>query len=143
MKSKIVRIHYAHLQNSERLYKLEREYKASPNIQSAFQTLSLHPIITHLFEVNREYDTMLQEYIEETSEAERINMADLRKVCIKALGQYFDAIEYCVFDHEENDYQPLIKDLEKLNFYYNQQLKARATRSKKTINERPIKPPKA
>ncbi|MDR0604412.1 MAG: hypothetical protein LBG80_08945, partial [Bacteroidales bacterium] len=61
------------------------------------------------------------------------------------LGQYFDAVQYCAFANEHIDYNPLINELKQLSAYYNQQLKARATRRKNnqaTDGESTIEPPK-
>jgi hypothetical protein len=129
---------------SERIQKLETEYKSSSAIQASFQALGLYPVVTRLFAANKEYNILFQEYIREKSLEERIDMVDLRKKCTKALGQYFDAIQYCAFAYEENDYQPLINELKQISAYYNQQLKARATRcknGKKVLEEPPIELP--
>jgi hypothetical protein len=130
---------------SERLQKLETEVNSSPEIQSAFEALGLQPVIKRLFAANKEYSNLFYEYISEKSAEEHIDIADLRKKCTKALTQYYDAVQYCAFAHEENDYQPLVNELKKLSTYYNQQLKARATRrknGKKISEEEPIELPK-
>jgi hypothetical protein len=127
---------------SARLMKMKTDYNESTDIQIAFQVLGLQAIIDRLFAVNREYSALFCEYIVEKSMEKRIDMVDFRKNCTKALGQYFDAIQYCAFTHEENDYQPLVNKLKLLNAYCNQQLKARATRrkrGKKVLKEPSIK----
>jgi hypothetical protein len=128
---------------TERLLKFEEEVMASPAIQAAFQAFNLQPIINRLFAINRQYDALFQEYIEEKGTDKRIDMVDLRKRCTKALGQYFDAVQYCAFAHEENDYQQLIDKLEQLSVYYNQQIKKRAARRKsdKKADDATIEPP--
>lgn len=129
---------------TERLQKLETEVAASPEIQSAFRNFGLQSVVTRLFEANREYDAVFREYIAEKSTEERIDVAELRKNCTKALGQYMDAVQYCTFAHEELDYNPLINELKQLSVFYNQQLKARATwrkNGRKTDNEPLIEPP--
>jgi hypothetical protein len=130
---------------TERLQKLEADINASPEIQSAIAKLGLQPVVTRLFASNKEYDALFREYIAEKSAKERVDTAELRKNCTKALGQYFDAVQYCAFAYEDIDYNPLIRELKQLSAYYNQQLKTRATRRKngKATDEEPaIEPPK-
>jgi hypothetical protein len=130
---------------TERLQKLEAEINASAEIQSAIEKLGLQSVITRLFASNKKYNDVFREYIAEQSAKEHIDAIDLRKKCTKALGQYFDAIQYCAFAHEDLDYTPLINELKQLSAYYNQQLKARATRRKSSNaakEEPPIEPPK-
>jgi hypothetical protein len=119
---------------TERLQKLETAINASAEIQKAFQIFGLEPVKNRLFAANKEYDTLFQEYIAEKSTEERMDVVTLRKNCTKAVGQYFDAVQYCAFAHEENDYSPLIKELSELSAYFNQQLKIRATRRKSGKN---------
>jgi uncharacterized protein YozE (UPF0346 family) len=129
---------------TERLQKLETEVIASVEIQTAFAAFGLQEVVARLFASNREYDALFREYIAEKSAEEHINVTELRKNCTKALTQYFDAIQYCAFAYEDLDYTLLIKELTELSAYYNQLLKARATRRKngKLIDEEPpIEPP--
>jgi hypothetical protein len=131
---------------TERLQKLETEINASAEIQAAFAQFGLQAVVNRLFEANKEYDTLFREYIAEKSTEEHIDTVELCKNCTKALGQYFDAVQYCAFANENIDYNPLINELKQLNAYYNQQLKARATRRRngKTVDEEPsIEPPEA
>jgi hypothetical protein len=130
---------------TERLQKLEAEVNASAAIQAAFARLGLQSVVNRLFVSNSEYDALFREYIAEKSAEERIDVTEFRKKCTKALGQYFDSVQYCAFAHENIDYNPLINELKQLSAYYNQQLKARATRRKNnqaTDKESPIEPPK-
>ena len=130
---------------TERLQKFETEVNASDAIQTAFAKFGLQPVVSRLFASNREYDALFREYIAEKSTEERVDVTELRKNCTKALGQYFDAVQYCAFVNENIDYNPLINELKQLSAYYNQQLKARATRRKNsqaTDEESPIEPPK-
>jgi hypothetical protein len=129
---------------TERLQKLEIDINASAEIQSAFASFGLQPVVNRLFAANREYDVIFREYIAEKSAQERIDTAELRKNSTKALNQYLDAVQYCAFAHEEIDYTPLINELKQLNAYYTQQLNARAARRKnaKTTDKEPrIEPP--
>jgi hypothetical protein len=129
---------------TERLQKLETDINASSEIQTAFTKFGLQIVVNRLFAANKEYDALFREYISEKSTEERINTQELRRDCTKALTQYFDAIQYCAFAHEDIDYNPLINELKQLSAYYNQQLKARATRrknGKQTDEEPPIEPP--
>ncbi|MDR2407877.1 MAG: DUF6261 family protein [Bacteroidales bacterium] len=119
---------------TERLQKLETDVNASAEIQKSFQVLGLEFVKDRLFAINKEYDALFQEYIAEKSTEERMDVLTLRKDCTKAVGQYYDAIQYCAFAHEENDYSPLIKELTQLSAYFNQQLKIRATRRKNGKN---------
>jgi hypothetical protein len=99
-----------------------------------------------LFEANREYETLFREYIAEKSEEQRIDVVGLRRDCSKTLVQFFDAVQYSAYIHDDVDYTPLINELTKLHQYYIAQLKARATRrknGKKTDEEPPIQPMKA
>jgi hypothetical protein len=128
---------------TERLQRFETDINASVEIQSAFAKFGLQPVVSRLLAANKEYDSLFREYIAEKSTEERIDIPQLRKNCNKALGQYFDAVQYCAFVYEDIDYNPLINELRQLNAYYNQQLKARAARRKsnKTDNEPAIEPP--
>jgi hypothetical protein len=131
---------------TERLQKLETEVNVSPAVQDAFAKFGLSAVVHRLFAANREYDTLFRAYIADESTKERIDVTELRKSCTKAMGQYFDAVQYCAFAYENIDYRPLINELKQLSAYYNQQLKARATRRKNgkiTDEEPPIEPPEA
>jgi hypothetical protein len=128
---------------TERLQKLEVEIRASAEIQAALHKFGLNPVVNRLFAANSEYNALFREYIAEKSTEEHIDMVELRDKSTKALGQFFDAVEYCAFAYEDVDYSPLISELKQLSAYYNQQLKARASRRKnKTAgDEPPIEPP--
>jgi hypothetical protein len=129
---------------TERLQKLEAEVRNSAAIQNAIQKLNLQVIVDRLFETNKEYDILFQDYIAEKSTEKHIDISALRKSCTKAMGQYFEAVEYCAFAHEENDYSGLVKELSQIGIYVNQQLKIRATRrknSKDTTKEPSIELP--
>jgi hypothetical protein len=130
---------------TERLQKLETVVNASVAVQASFAKFGLQPVVSRLFASNNEYDALFREYIAEKSTEERVDVAELRKNCTKALGQYFDAVQYCAFANENIDYNPLINELKQLSAYYNQQLQARATRRKNnqaTDEESTIEPPK-
>jgi hypothetical protein len=133
------------LSETERLLKLEADIKDSEVAQIALQAFGLQPVITRLFASNKEYDVLFREYISEKSTKEHIDVLALRRSCTKALGQYFDAIQYCAFAHEDLDYTPLVNELNQLSAYINQQLKTRATRRKSGKNtgeeETPIELP--
>jgi hypothetical protein len=129
---------------TERLQKLEADVNASAGIQTAFAQFGLQPVVNRLFAANREYDALFREYISSKSVEEHTDTRELRKNCTKALIQYFDAVQYCAFAHEDLDYNPLINELNQLGEYYSQQLKARETRrknSKATDEEPSIEPP--
>ncbi|MDR2286515.1 MAG: DUF6261 family protein [Prevotellaceae bacterium] len=123
---------------------VETDINASAEIQTALSNFGLRPVMNRLFAANKEYDALFREYITEKSTEEHIDVAELRKKCTKALGQFFDAVQYCAFAYEDVDYSPLINELEQLSVYYNQRLRARATRRKnKTAGDEPvIDPPK-
>jgi hypothetical protein len=126
---------------TERLQKLETDVNASVAVQASFTKFGLQPVVSRLFASNSEYDAIFREYIAEKSSEERVHATELRKNCTKALGQYFDSVQYCAFANENIDYNPL----KQLSAYYNQQLKARITRRKNnqaTEEESPIEPPK-
>jgi hypothetical protein len=128
---------------TERLLRLEADVRADSTIQTAFDVFGLTPVIKRLFEANHEYEDCFEQYIAEKSEEQRIDVSLLRRECSKALVQFFDAVQYSAFIYEDIDYMPLINELIKLNQYYIQQLKARATRrqnGKKTNEEPPIPP---
>jgi hypothetical protein len=125
---------------TERLQKLETDVNASAEIQIALCKFGLNIVADRLFVANKEYDVLFREYIAEKSAEEHFDIAELRKKCTKALGQFFDAVEYCAFAYEDVDYKPLINELEQLSIYYNRQLKIRATRHKnnKTTGNEPL-----
>lgn len=129
---------------TERLTMLEKDIAGNPAAQAAIEAFGLLPVVQRLFEANKEYDVAFREYIAEKGTEERIDVPTLRRDCTKALGQFFDAVQYCAFAHEDIDYTDLAKELNKLNEYYIAQLKARATRrknGKNTDSEQPIPPP--
>lgn len=129
---------------TQKLFLLEKDVTSDPAVQEAVNVLGIRLITDRLFAVNREFDDLFHEIIAEKSALEKIDVVALRKSCTKALGQFFDAIQYCAFEHEDVDYMPLVKELQALNNYYIQQLKARATRrksGKNTGEEEPITPP--
>ncbi len=114
---------------TDRLNKLEKDIASNPLAQEAFAAFGLAPVVRCLFETNREYDVLFREYIADKS-VEEYDVAGLRRECTKAVGQFFDAIQYCAFEHENIDYTALVKELNQLNGYYRTQLKARDTRRK-------------
>jgi hypothetical protein len=128
---------------TERLKLLDADINASTDIQTAISVLGLTPVIARLFAANREYDILFREYIAEKGAEQHIDTLLLRQNCTKSLTQFFDAVQYSAYIYEELDYLPLINELNKLNQYYSQQLKARATRRKngsKIEEEQPISP---
>jgi hypothetical protein len=128
---------------TERLKKLETDVNASVNIQNALWALGLTPVVGRLFAANHEYDALFKEYIAEKGAEQHINIPLLRQNCSKSITQFLDAVQYSAYIYENIDYMPLINELNKLNQYYSQQLKARTTRSKngsKTEEEQPIQP---
>jgi hypothetical protein len=132
------------LSETERLQKLEADIRDSVEVQNAIQQLELQVVVNRLFAANKEYSILFQDYIAEKSAREQVDVLALRKSSLKALGQYFDAVQYCAFAHEENDYTGLVKELSQLVAYVNQQLKTRATRrknSKDTTEEPSIELP--
>lgn len=132
------------ISETQRITMLENDINADSDIQNAIETLIPQDIVPRLFESNREYGTLFREIIADKSMEEKQDVSLLRKSFTKAMGQFFDAIQYCAFEHEDIDYMPLIREIEKLNAYYRQQLKARATRrknGKKVNEEEPIIPP--
>jgi hypothetical protein len=99
--------------------------------------------MARLFATNREYDAIISAYIAEKSETQKINVAELRSGATKAITQFFDAVQYSAYIYEDLDYRPLVNELNTLNRYYSQQLKARVSRrkaGKKTADEDPIPP---
>ncbi len=129
---------------TERLNNLEKDIIAGQGIQTAIAALNLQDIVARMFDANREYETLFREIIAEKSVAEHIDIPALRRECNKALGQFFDAIQYCAFEHEDIDYVGLVNEINQLNNYYRTQLKARAIRRKNgkdTDKEEPIVPP--
>jgi hypothetical protein len=128
---------------TERLKLLETDINTNVDIQNAISALGLTPVVSRLFDANREYDALFMEYISEKGAEQHIDSLLLRQNCSKALTQFFDAVQYSAYVYEDLDYTPLINELVKLNQYYSQQLKARATRRKngsKTEEEQPIQP---
>lgn len=129
---------------TERLLMFEADIVAGgQTVQEALSAFGLTAAIARLFAVNREYDTLFREYIAGKSEEQRIDVASLRKGCSKAIAQFFDAVQYSAYLYEDLDYTPLANELNLLNRYYNQQLKARTARrknGKKTDAEPPIQP---
>jgi hypothetical protein len=128
---------------TERLRMLEVDINASTDIQNALSSLGLTPIIVRLFETNREYDILFKEYIAEKGAEQNIDTSLLRQNCSKSLTLFLDSVQYSAYIYEDLDYMPLINELIKLNQYYSQQLKSRATRRKnssKTEKEQPIQP---
>ncbi len=129
---------------TERLNNLEKDIVAGQEIQAAITALNLQDIVARMFDANREYEALFREIIADKSVTEHIDIPVLRRECNKALGQFFDAIQYCAFEHEDIDYTGLVNEINQLNNYYRTQLKARATRRKNgkdTDKEDPIVPP--
>jgi hypothetical protein len=129
---------------TERLQGLEADINSNTEAQAAIAFFGLTPLVTRLFEANREYIILFHEYIAEKGSEQYINVPLLRSTCSKSLVQFLDAVQYSAYVYEDVDYKTLINELIKLNQYYSQQLKARATRrknGKKTNEEPPIQPP--
>jgi hypothetical protein len=128
---------------TERLKKLETDVNANANIQIALSVLGLTPVVGRLFAANHEYDSLFKDYIAEKGAEQHINIPLLRQDCTKSVTQFIDAVEYSAYIYEDIDYMPFVNELNKLNQYYSQQLKARATRRKngnKTEEEQAIQP---
>jgi hypothetical protein len=131
---------------TERLLMLEKDMDADKKLQDATTALGLEPVAMRLFEANSEYNELFVKYIEETGAEEKVDIVMLRKECNNAITQFFNAIQYCSFEYEDQDYMPLANELNRLNEYYITQLKARATRNKNrkkgdNTSEKPIVPP--
>jgi hypothetical protein len=129
---------------TKRILMLENDVNAGgAAVAAALAAFGLTTVTVRLFAANREYDAIISAYIAEKSEAQKLNIAELRRGATKALTQFFDAVQYSAYIYEDLDYRPLVSELSELNRYYSQQLKARASRrkaGKKTIDEEPIPP---
>ncbi|MDR1865822.1 MAG: DUF6261 family protein [Bacteroidales bacterium] len=128
---------------TDRLKKLEKEIAGDPALQNAVAAMRLQSVVNRLFEANREYETVFLEYLAENNGNPPDNISLLRTECAKSLTHFFNAVQYSAYLHEDADYMPFVNALNKLQRYYKQQLKARATRrrnGKKTEEEPPIPP---
>lgn len=121
---------------TERINALEKDYLSDSAARSAATAFGLSAIMERLFAANREYETIFRDYIADKSIGPRIDIPALRRTCSKALGQFFDAVEYCAYEHTDIDYLPLVNELNTLNTYYRTRLKARATWRKNNSNDR-------
>ena len=129
---------------TKRILMLENDINAGEApVAAAVAAFGLTAVVARLFAANKEYDAIVSAYIAEKSETQRINVVELRSGATKALTQFFDAVQYSAYVHEDLDYRPLANELGELNRYYAQQLKARISRrkaGKKTAEEAPIPP---
>jgi hypothetical protein len=129
---------------TKRILMLENDINAGGEpLAAAIAALGLTSIVARLFSVNREYDAIISAYIAEKSEAQKLDIVELRRGATKAITQFFDAVQYSAYVYEDLDYRPLVRELSELNLYYSRQLKARISRrraGKKTSDEAPIPP---
>lgn len=129
---------------TKRLYDLCAGVRKQPEVISALTSLSLLPLFELMEKANADFDTLFMSRYEKQVETERIDIRAIRIECDKAVNALWSAIEFCMEEYGESDYEGLVNAVNKFNAYYKQQLAARATRRKAKLDitgEEPIQPP--
>ncbi|MDR2937471.1 MAG: DUF6261 family protein [Prevotellaceae bacterium] len=137
---------------TKRLYDLIADAEQQPGLMAAVEALQLRPSFEQMRAANEEFDRQFMQRNAEQAAAEKVNVRGIRNECDKAVSALWTAIEFCMAEHGEAAYTPLVSAINTLNSYYKQQLAARATRRKAAAdkkvkealnNEAPIALPKA
>ncbi len=125
---------------TKRLDDLLTEYNDTPEIKTAATSLNLTMLFDQLKLDNTEFATLFMERNQSGAELEKIDTRSIRKTTNKELGYFFDAIEYCSREHNDQDYTALASELNDLVSYYKTQLKARSTRRNNNKEEESEEP---
>ena len=80
--------------------------------------------------LQRSFDRLFMQRNQRQAETERVDIRAIRVECDKAIGNLWNAIEFCISEYGETEYLPLVNAINTLNAYYKQQLAARSTRRK-------------
>ena len=128
---------------TKRLTDLAADVAGQPAVMESLAALSLQTLFERMKEVNIEFDRVFVSRHQRQAEIEKVDIRGIRIECDKAITALWSAIEFCMAEHGEADYVPLVNAINKHNAYYKQQLAARATRRKAkqdVSQEEPIKP---
>lgn len=126
---------------TKRLFDIIADIERSPELREALDKLSLTPVFEGLKTANIRFDETFME--RNRLFADKTDIRAIRTACDAAVYGFFDAVDYCTGEYPEQDYSGLIKELNQLNTYYKQQLKARQSRrlaGKDVSKEEPILP---
>jgi hypothetical protein len=115
---------------TKRVYDLLDDVKAMPDAEETMKAVSLFQSFERLAKVNGEFDGLFVERTQHQAETERVKVREIRLECDKAITKLWEAIEYNIDEHGEDEYAPLVAAINALNSYYRQQLTARASRRK-------------
>ncbi|MDR2887504.1 MAG: DUF6261 family protein [Bacteroidales bacterium] len=121
---------------SERITALEKDYNENTAVRNAAAALGIAPLLERLFAANKEYEILFRDYIADKSAEQHIDISALRSSCSKAIGMFFDSVEYCTYQHDDVDYNPLVNELNTLNNYYRTRIKTRTTLRKNNRKEK-------
>ena len=126
---------------TKRLYDVTNDFTAQPDVMASLEALALLPLFERMSELNAEFDRLFMQRNRRQAETEKVDIRAIRVECDKAIGNLWNAIEFCISEYGETEYLPLVNAINTLNAYYKQQLAARSTRrkAKKEVSaEKPI-----
>jgi len=128
---------------TKRLFDLEADVSAQPEIKAALEKLALLPVFEQMCQANKEFEALFMERKIRRGEDPRIDTRNVRLECDKAITFLWNTIEMCIVQHGAEQYETLVGTINALNSYYKTKLTARATRrkAKQAVDkEEPIEP---
>lgn len=113
---------------TKRIKDLLSDYNTNSDVKAAAEVISVKILFEQLIPVNNQFETLFLERNQQYSDEDTIDARALRNEIDKAIVAYFDAIVFCSGEYDDQDYNPLVNELNQNTNYYKAQLKARVTR---------------
>ena len=113
---------------TQRLSNFLSDYNATAEVKTAVVGLNLKLLFDQLLIANNNFANVFMQRTKEDAAIEKVDALAIRIETEKVLTSFLDAIDYCVSEYDDKDYNPLINELNDLIAYYKTQLKARNTR---------------
>ena len=120
---------------TQRTINLLADYDTKEDVKTAAEALSLSIIFEELRNVNTRFDSLYMQRVENEAAVEKVDSHAIRRELNIILTDFFDAFEFCSSEFDEQDYVTPAKELNELIGNCKTELKARATRSRKSKKE--------
>ncbi|HZK93503.1 MAG TPA: DUF6261 family protein [Prolixibacteraceae bacterium] len=120
---------------TQRTINLLDDYDTKADVKTAAEALNLAILFGELRNVNTRFENLYMQRLESDAAIEKVDSHAIRKELNIVLTDFFDAFEFCSSEFDDLDYVTPAKELNELIGNCKTQLKARATRSRKSKKE--------
>ena len=121
--------------STQRTINLLDDYDAKADVKIAAEALNLAIIFGELRKVNTRFEILYMQRLESNAAIEKVDSHAIRRELNIVLTDFFDAFEFCSSEFDDQNYITPAKELNELIGNCKTELKARATRSRKSKKE--------